>query len=193
MRGADLAQRTPYRQYSEGHEHREKLLATLERDEMVVPVAFPAIPDAAAKIAGLEVLLTAPHLAAAEAEYQATRKRLNHRPRFHALWGGPRNVQELAAELGHAGHYEILYRQWSLTGHADDVVRQLTHVDGVPALRPFRSGEGLSSAYGFAVQFGVTAMRLLLGFYRAEELGNSFPAWYKSHVMNPLRRLTATT
>ncbi len=180
-----------HQQYAEGHEKRRQLLTALEADDFVVPITIPVLPDAAPKIAGLEALLKAPHLAPAETEYQATRTKMRGgSPRFHALWAGPGNIEQLAAKLGRAGYYQILYRQWSLTGHADDVLRQLTHLDGAAALRPFRNGDGLGAAYVHASQFGVFGIRALLKFYRKEELGNSFQAWYKSHIRNSLRRLT---
>jgi hypothetical protein len=182
---------TSHQQYAEGHEKRRQLLTALEADDFVVPLAIPLLPDAADKIAGLEALLQAPHLAAAEIEYQATRAKMRGgSPRFHALWDGPGNIEQLAAKLGRAGYYQILYRQWSLTGHADDVLRQLTHVDGAAALRPFRSGTGLGTTYAYAVQFGVYGIRALLKFYRKEELGRSFQTWYKTHVLSAMRALT---
>ena len=180
-----------HQQYVEGHEKRRQLLTALEADDFVVPITIPLLPDAADKIAGLEALLQAPHLAAAEIEYQATRAKMRGgSPRFHALWGGPGNIEQLAAKLGRAGYYQILYRQWYITGHADDVLRQLTHVDGAAALRPFRSGIGLATTYAHAVQFGVYGIRALLKFYRNEELGRSFQTWYKTHVRSAMIALT---
>jgi hypothetical protein len=178
-----------HQKYYDGHERRRQLLAAIEADDSAIGVFVPTMPDASAKIAGLEELLTEPHLAEAEKEYQLARKKLKH-PRFHSFWNGPRSIEQLAKKLARGAQYEILYRQWSLTGHADDVMRQLSHLDGVPALRPFRNGEGLSNAYGFAINFGLSGMRAVLGFYRPAELDGSFRAWYIAQIREGNRRLT---
>jgi hypothetical protein len=99
-------------------------------------------------------------------------------------------VEQLAVEVGRSAQYEILYRGWSLVTHADDIGRLLSNVDGAPAVRPFRSGDGLATAYGFAIGFGLSGMRGVLGVYRAEELTSSFRTWYKDRIMKALRRLT---
>ena len=177
-------------QYSQAHPRRDQLLAAIRSDEFGGHVKIPTIKNAAEKAAAYRALLDAPHLRDAATEYERTRKKLSNPP-FYSLWDGPRNIEQLAHRLARAGHYEILYRSWSRTAHAEDVMRQLGEVEGEAAVRPFRSGEGLSTAYTFALSFGLAAIRSVLGFYRPEELKTSFAIWYKKQISGPFKRVSA--
>lgn len=180
-----------YERYSPGHVKQKQLLSAIKSDTIAKNIDVPAEEDAVSKIAGLRELLNAPHLVAAAVEYQRTRdkNKKKKRPAFHALWDGPENVEQLAKKLGRSAFYEILYRGWSQSTHAVDVVRQLGHKDGAPAVRPFRSGDGLKTSYSLALTFGLTGLRTVLTFYRKDET-TAHVKWYKGNISEPLRRLS---
>ncbi|MDB4869723.1 MAG: hypothetical protein JWL97_727 [Gemmatimonadales bacterium] len=180
-----------YERYSLGHPKQQQLLSAIESDAIGKNLKVPTEEDAVAKIAGLQQLLSAPHLAAAAAEYQRTRNKNKKkiRPPFHALWDGPGNVEQLAKQLDRSAFYEILYRGWSQSTHALDVVRQLGHKDGSPAVRRFRDGDGLKTAYSLALTFGLIGIRAVLTFYRKDEL-TAHAKWYKEKISEPFRRLS---
>lgn len=190
---ADIHRRIDeYQRYSAGHPKQKQLTAAMKSDEMGKHIQLPTSDDAVEKISGLEELLNAPHLRKAAAEYDRTRSKnaKKRTPPFYGLWDGPQSLSQLASKLGRAGFYEILYRSWSRSTHAVDVVRQLGHKDGAPAVRAFRSGDGLTQGYVFALSFGLSAMRTVLGFYRPGELTGSYADWYKNRISQPLKSLT---
>jgi hypothetical protein len=112
------------------------LKATFEKDRFGQHITLPVEQDAEKRIVGLRSLLAKPHLQEAEAEYQRLKN-----PPFYALWGGPRNLEQLALRLNRGGQYEFLYRLWSATAHSEDLQRQLGSRDGSAAvMRGFRRG-----------------------------------------------------
>lgn len=138
-------------------------------------------------------LLAEPHLSHANDEYERTCDRLNKNPPFYALWNGPRSLEQLATVLGRLAEYDVMYRQWSNTAHARDPPRQLREADGQPAFERLRSGEKLDGTYLHSINFGLTAIRLLLGHYRPDELRTFYSQWYTEKIRPGYMRLDRDT
>ena len=172
--------------FVERHPRQLQRNATYQADELTRTVRIPPIPDAADQIRGFRELLSAPHLREAAEEYERTAK-LTKNPPHYALWSGPRTVEQLARKLGRGGQYQLLYRSWSRTVHANDLMRQLAGRDGQAVIRPLRSGDGLTTAYTLAISYGVTALRAVLKHYRPEEISRSFVSWYRAHISQGFR------
>jgi hypothetical protein len=166
-----------WERFVQGHDRQKTLKATFEKDRFGQHITLPVEQDAEKRIVGLRSLLAKPHLQEAEAEYQRLKN-----PPFYALWGGPRNLEQLALRLNRGGQYEFLYRLWSATAHSEDLQRQLGSRDGSAAVRPFRNGESLKEGYNFGVGFGLEAMRCLLRHYRPTELDAWFSPWYNRSI-----------
>jgi len=170
-------------------ERGKQLRAVLDSDELGKGLEFPEIPEGEKDREELRSLLDEPHLKTAAGEYDRTKQVMNRTPEFYALWGGPRDLESLARKLGRSAYYEILYRSWSGTAHANDLTRQLRHVDGQAAIARLRDGSELVATYAHAIHIGLQAIEVGLNKYRYDEL-KSFWTWYRSVVSPVYRRLT---
>ncbi len=56
-----------------------------------------------------------------EREYHEQRKRTNRTPIWYSMFGGPRNLETLAAQVRLPGLYDFLYRRWSASVHGLEV------------------------------------------------------------------------
>ena len=161
----------------------------MDSDELGRPLQFPEILDGEKDRKEVRSLLDEPHLKDAAQEYDRTKQAMNRTPEFYALWNGPRDLESLARKLGRSAYYEILYRSWSGTAHANDLARQLRHVDEQPAIARLRDGSELVSIYAHAIYIGLQAIQVGLTKYRYDEL-KSFWTWYRNNVSAVYKRLT---
>lgn len=168
----------------------KNVAATMANDRIGAGITIPIFPDLEEKRTRLQSILKKPHLAEAAQEYERTRTATGRHPPFYHLWGGPANIEQLARVVGRSGQYEVLYRQWSRTAHAADLSRQLSALDGEPALARFRNGVGLDTAYTLAISLGLGAIRLLLRTYRPQELVPTFRNWYLERIGPGFTRLS---
>jgi len=162
--------------------------ADLQRDEVGRGIQLPTFDDLPKERAELQGILAQPHLVDAAAEYDRIKRRGGKAPLFHALWDGPSDLEQLARHLDRSSYYEILYRPWSKTAHASDLSRQLTAVEGMPAIRTIRLGTDLTDGYAHAINIGLDAIRTVLTKYRPGELANYW-RWYKEKISPGYGRL----
>jgi hypothetical protein len=57
------------------------------------------------------------------------------------MWGGPGNIERLAAELDRLGHYEVMYRYWSGHAHGESALKRMD--EGKLEMQPVRCPRGL--------------------------------------------------
>jgi hypothetical protein len=117
-------------------------------------------------IANLQAMLVKPDFQPIEAEWQRL-KALNKKrdPEWYSLFGGPRNVRELAVHLGMAGMYEFLYRFWSESVHAGMAMEAIGTKGGATVIRPIRHPEQLQSAVQHAAAFALLLTKRLVDVY----------------------------
>ncbi len=151
----------------------------------------PARDQAALKnrLDEIEKIMSTPEMRQVEEEYKKTRKVIGRRPKWHALYEGPKTIQELADRLRRPATYEILYKAWSERVHSSDAVdRILTHNDCGPAVRGLRDPSELNTATDFAITFSIDAARRLIQYYRhAEE--PAFDKWLLEEIMPTWKNL----
>jgi hypothetical protein len=95
------------------------------------------------------------------------------------LFGGPGSIEQLAKKLRHNAWYELLYRQWSKTMHADGLVRAKLYKRDI---RVLRDNSELTNTAVFTIHFGIRATELVLRFYRSEELVR-FCEWCRDEIL----------
>jgi hypothetical protein len=158
----------------------------IEDDEIASEAALPPVEDLRAHKANLQSLLTKPHLQPIEKEYRAYQERLGKRKiKWYQLFNGPQNLYELAKRLKKGGLYEILYRPWSTTMHAQDLQPFITQAsDGSPAIAGLRSDlRHIKEMARFATPIMLEATCAILRKLRPGE--DSFERWYKREVERP--------
>ncbi len=171
-------------------EKGKQFASGIMKDRVGAEIQVPPIPNLAQSRQSLKAVLTKPHLSDAAREYDRVTTHSGRTPPFHCLWGGPSNIEQLAAKLGRSGEYELLYRHWSLTTHGLGLSRQLGVLDGEPAVARFRNGDGLTTAYSQAISFGVGAIHRLLKKYRPGELAPAFQDWYMEKIRPDFAKLS---
>lgn len=120
----------------------------------------------------------------ASEEYMRAKGNKSSQPKWYSLFKGPRNLRELADRLKAPGMYDILYREWSATAHAQDMRRHMLNTgDGNLALVGLRDGRQINTAGTFALLFGVEATRtFLLGLWPEVVRSGEFASWYATEV-----------
>ncbi|UUO07900.1 DUF5677 domain-containing protein [Blastopirellula sp. J2-11] len=92
--------------------------------------------DITAEIAALQDLMDRPRYAAIKAEYAISKPK-----HWYGMWGGPGNIERLAAELDRLGHYEVMYRYWSGHAHGESALKRMD--EGKLEMQPIRCPRGL--------------------------------------------------
>jgi hypothetical protein len=107
-------------------------------------------------------------------------------PPWHSLAGGPRSLEQLAERVGYGAFYQVFYRDWSRTAHAEDAkalfepaVRDTAGRAGLRGLRG--PGTALRSVTSFTASMMVECTQRLLAFFRPGE-EQSFAGWYTREV-----------
>lgn len=146
----------------------------------------PDVDEVRKARAKLENVLRSETFSEIDDEYRDTAKQLNRSmPPWYSLFGGPRNIRELAKHVGDIDDYIIVYKAWSLTTHAVDLNRQVgAAADGSGAsVSVIRSPLGMPNVYSFACSIGSSVIRDVLGHYRPGE-AEGFATWFLEEV-NP--------
>ncbi len=109
----------------------------------------------------LRGILQRPPYAAVNEEWQRIKKDTKRHPAWHALFGGPKTIHDLAFHLNRGFWYEYLYSDWSGHVHAGTAVRKVGPNTDDPtgelkSFRPLRHPDGLKDAYSFGQTMSVS-------------------------------------
>jgi len=101
-------------------------------------------------------------------------------PPWYRLYDGPRDLRSLAQHLRRNAQYDVLYRQWSLSAHAQDFSPFLTRgADEARAVKGLRDITSAKQVTTFAVTFLIDATRLIIDKFHPGELWGN---WYFREV-----------
>jgi hypothetical protein len=144
---------------------------------------MPSMADVQKAKANLQVMLAKPHLQPIEAEYTQ-----HNKPEWYRLFGGPNDLRTLAQRLRRGGEYEILYRQWSTTAHAQDFLSFMDRTDkGQSAIKRLRDPSQIREITSYTATFLLGATRLILTKLRPDE---DLAPWYKRDVQELYRAIS---
>lgn len=153
-----------------------------DKDKIASKMQFPPAADAQKPMRNLQTILAKPHIQPIEAEYDKCKK-----PRWYALFSGPSNLRMLADYLRRGGQYEILYRDWSTTAHAQDFLPFMARTSkGERTIGRLRHIREFKQVASHASAFVLDATRHVLSKYRP---GENLATWYKREVQEPYRAL----
>ena len=156
-----------------------------DQDETLRSVKMPPSSEVQKAIKNLQSIISKPHLKNVEKEYSSYKKARN----WYRLFGGPSDLRALAVHLRHGVHYEFLYRQWSTTAHAQDLLPVAPTGKGWVPIGKLRNPKDLemSKVANFASTFIIKATRLILGKLREGE--PNLDKWYNQEVRDLYLRL----
>jgi hypothetical protein len=145
--------------------------------------------DVAGRVKEIDAMLDKEEYKEIAAERHSTKKQIKRYPAWHSLYGGPKNIEELARRLKRAASYQILYREWSERSHSVDAIdRILTHDSSGPAARSLRDPTELEATIDFSITFAMDAARCLIRYYRPDE-ERAFAKWYGHEISASWKRL----
>jgi hypothetical protein len=148
-------------------------------------------PDLGKRVNEIDALLDRADFKEIAEEYRRTKK-AHGRNHWYSLYGGPRNIRELADLLKRGAWYAILYKELSERGHSVDTIdRILTHNASGPAARSLRDPTEFNSTVSFAISFAVEAARFLIGYYRPDE-EPMFAKWITTEIMPNWKKIPNT-
>lgn len=154
----------------------EKFLEAIENDKTVRTFPLPPEDDVSKAIKNLDQLLSREQFRPIIAEFD----REKGEPHWYSLFGGPRNLLKLALHLQRSAQYEVLYRQWSMSTHAQDFRPFISNAkSGERAVRGIRDLAATHQVTTFAVTFIIDATRLLINKFHP---GETWGDWYKREV-----------
>src|SRR5690554_5106221 len=81
--------------------------------------------DSVERIKELEQILNNEPFKEVNEEWLRTKKELKMKPSWHALFGGPRKILELAEHLGQEAYYAIIYKNLSSFTHGSSTLNRL--------------------------------------------------------------------
>jgi hypothetical protein len=161
----------------------QKARKLIEDDEIASNVLLPPPKDLQRFGANLRDLLSEPHLQPIEAEFQRCQKEHSRtKINWYHLFNGPSSLYELAERLGRGGQYETLYRSWSTTTHAQDLLPFIAQTpEGEATMGGLRDPNLVKEAVRFAAPILLEATKRILKKLRPGE--DSFDRWYKQEVL----------
>ncbi|MCA9634393.1 MAG: hypothetical protein KC766_42395, partial [Myxococcales bacterium] len=128
------------RRLDAGSTQGRKFRRRLGKDKILHGLKLPEGQALRIREEQLEKLLRDPGLAEVEAEYHAQKQRTNRTPIWYSMYGGPRNLETLAAQVELPGLYDFLYRRWSASVHGLEVFEgKLQGRDGTRYITQLRS------------------------------------------------------
>lgn len=162
----------------------EARLKKIQGDKYVS--AFVPTPDENEKqeIAAVERELAHEWMAPIGVEFDELRK-TEKTAKWYRLGNGPSSVELLAKAVGQSGIYDILYRAWSVSAHAQDVA-----LPTEPAWLRLRSLNGYKVAVSLTIWVGVESLRAAVMFYRPSEW-DDMTEWYNTEVRPRREKLQA--
>ena len=120
--------------------------------------------------ANLETVLEKDQFKEIQDEIERLKDEGDPNPNWYALFGGPRNLEQLANHLNRPIWYEVLYRQWSNYSHAQDFSNFIHKSDqATPGIKGLRDPSQLITFSRFGLVFIWEATVMLLGHFRPGE------------------------
>ena len=139
-------------------------------------ITLPNEPDVQRAIDNLRHFLARPQFQSVEMEFKQQKKKQN----WFSLFGGPKDIRSLAQHLKRDAQYDILYREWSTTIHAQDFSPFVAVApQGQSGIRALRDPNQLKDVVSFAASFILNATRIVLKKFRPSE---DLTKWYKTEV-----------
>ena len=163
----------------------------LSNDSTIKNIALPAV-DTNKLIANLENMLKKPQYVSVNTEWQNYKKANKKNPNWFSLFGGPRNIIDLAHYVNRSGLYEFLYRIWSQYVHVTGVFRNITRDDsGNGAIIGLRSPKNIQVYSSLSLSMSMAAYTKMIKYYIPDK-EKDFQEWYIKNIRKWYLQLSST-
>jgi hypothetical protein len=157
---------------------------SIKADKFIGSVRLDILPNAPALRANLEKCLTRKVYAQAAAEYQDLKRSTKKRSvQWFEMFGGPKNIRELADYLRVGGCYGTLYRFWSGAVHGTDLIDEAIsgEAHGKAAVLQINIPREAQNLAIMSVCFGLEMHRKIIKKVLRKPLAE-YRTWYTKHI-----------
>ena len=163
----------------------------LSNDSAVKNIALPVV-DVNKLIANLENMLKKPQYVSVNTEWQNYKEANKRNPNWFSLFGGPKNIIDLAYHVNRGGLYEFLYRIWSQSVHATGVIRNITRDEfGNGAIIGLRNPKNIQIYSSLSLSMIIVAYNKMIRYYIPDK-EKDFQEWYTKNIREEYLQLSST-
>lgn len=163
----------------------------LKKDRIAANMVI-SIPPALIKslITNLETWREKPKYKEANAEYQRLKKTGVKTPYWYSLYGGPKNIEQLANHLHLPAMYHILYRQWSSSTHGTDIIYgKISPSPTAPGILQLRLPTEAQAITHLAISIGLQLFPIFIKHYAPKRM-HDYNLWYTRELRSLYLRLS---
>lgn len=162
----------------------------LSNDSTVKNINLPAF-DTNKLIANLENMLKKPKYISVDEEWQRYKKTNKRNPNWFSLFGGPKQIIDLAYRVNRGGLYEYLYRNWSQSVHATGVIRNITRDNfGNSAIIGLRNPKNIQIYSSLSLSMVMASYTKMIKYYIPDKK-KDFQEWYIKNIRDWYLRLSS--
>jgi len=163
----------------------------LSNDSTVKNIALPAF-DTNKLIANLEKKLKKPKYINVDEEWQNYKNINKRNPNWFSLFGGPKNIIDLAYCVTRGGLYEYVYRIWSQSVHATGVIRNITRDEfGNAAIIGLRNPKNIQIYSSLSLSMVMASYTKMIKYYIPDK-EKDFQEWYTKNIREWYLQLSST-
>jgi hypothetical protein len=163
----------------------------LSNDSTLKNIILPTF-DTNKLTANLEKMLKKPQYIRIDEEWQNYKEANKRSPNWFSLFGGPKNIIDLAYHVNRGGLYEFLYRIWSQSVHVTGVIRNITKDEfGNGAIIGLRNPKNIQIHSSLSLSMIMVAYNKMIRYYIPDKEKN-FKEWYTKNIRERYLQLSST-
>jgi hypothetical protein len=170
-----------YKKFDQTSSQGKKYQKDLNSDKSYKEIDLSKLPQTEIQkaIKNSESILRLPKYHNYEKEYQRSVKTGSKNPNWYSLFNGPRNIKDLADYLNRTGLYEILYRHWSGSIHATDIIdgNISSSKTGTVDFIQIRYLKDAQSVVSHTMNLALTVFQLIID-HRIPTKKSEYTTWY---------------
>ncbi len=158
----------------------KQLYAAIKRDKLVGKMKIPKINTLNDAQDNIRKLLQKPLYCEVNKEYDKNRGKIKN---WYSLYGGPKNLEQLADNLEYSGLYNVLFRDWSNAVHGTDIIegRISSSEDGHLLITQIRNIRDVQTVTSISLSIALNILKNVISKISPDRL-QDFTNWYKMRI-----------
>ena len=192
-----INKKNEYSRFKRGTKLHNEFQGIIKNDQLIMDGFNPFSKDLddqlQKKIENLDRLILKPIFTVTKKEFNRIKKKLNRRPPWYSLYNGASNIAKLADLLKHRYLYEVVYRKWSNSVHASDVIsgKIAKAEDGKSSFYSLRSALDVNYVATIAITIFLNTYRTLVNFI-VPEMSKNYDNWYEKEIQDAFNKIIKT-
>jgi len=180
-----------YKKIDPTSEQGKQFKKVLSNDSILKNIILPTF-DANKLTANLEKMLKKPQYIRIDEEWQNYKEANKRSPNWFSLFGGPKNIIDLAYHVNRGGLYEFLYRIWSQSVHVTGVIKNITKDEfGNGAIIGLRNPKNIQIHSSLSLGMIMIAYNKMIRYYIPDK-EKYFKEWYTKNIREWYLQLSST-